>query len=105
MPLSRRYQEFAPGESSLFGIDMSFVLPPHVAIESATLQVFNNTFAPVAPTPDITVVGDVVIEGTCVYARLTGGVEGTDYAIRWTITDSDGNVFPRTALVLCSQTS
>jgi hypothetical protein len=36
---------------------------------------------------------------------LTGGVSGTDYQIKWTATDSAGNVWPRTALVLCADTS
>lgn len=104
MPLSRRYSpEVAPGESSLFGMDFSFVLPPGAVIVSASLVVLTNTFEP-THAPEWTV-GPVTIDGTAVYARLSGGVEGVDYQLRFTVTDSDRNVWPRTALVLCSLTS
>ena len=33
------------------------------------------------------------------------GVDGKDYQLRWSATDTSGNVFPRTALLLCAQTS
>lgn len=105
MPLSRRYSpEHPANESCLFGMDFSFVLPPNVAIVSAALDILTNTAPPVAAGGDWTI-DDIVIAGSAVYARLTGGVDGTDYQLRWTITDSDGNIFPRTALVLCAVTS
>lgn len=104
MPLTRRYSpEHPPNENCLFGMDFSFVLAPGAAIVSGQLDILVNEAPPVATT-DWTA-GDVQIEGSFVYARLTGGIEGVDYQIRWTITDSDGNTFQRTALVLCALTS
>ena len=104
MPLSRRYTpEFAPNESSIVGMDFSYVVPPGVGLESGTLSIFTNVAAPQAST-DFTV-GDVTVRGRVLYASLTGGVDGTDYQLRWQATDSSGNVWPRTALLLCAQTS
>lgn len=102
--LSCRYSALAPGESSIFAMDFSFVLVPGSSLVSGTLQVFLNTFAPAAPTVDIQVDG-LMVDGAIAHARLTGGAEGTDYQLRWIVTDTDGNVWPRTALLLCAQTS
>lgn len=104
MPLSRRYTpEFAPGESSIVGMDFSYVVPPGVGLSSGVLAVFTNVATPVNST-DFTV-GPVTVRGRTLYAQLSGGVDGTDYQLRWSATDSQGNVWPRTALLLCSQTS
>lgn len=105
MPVSRRYSpEWAPGDSSLVGIDASFLLPPGTQIASATLTVFQNTFAPAEASADFTV-GNAQVAGRTAYALLSGGTEGTDYQLRWKITDTDGSIWNRTALMLCSQTS
>ena len=104
MPLSRRYTpEFCPGESCLIGMDFSFVIPPGVGIASGRLDIFNNDAAAEDSTDFH--VGQVTVLGRVLYARLTGGVDGTDYQLRWTATDTNGNIFPRTALLLCAQTS
>lgn len=104
MPLSRRYTpEFCPGEQSNIGLDFSYVIPPGVGINAGTLKVFTNVANPAAST-DFTV-GEVTVLGRSLYASLSGGVDGTDYQLRWTATDTDGNVWPRTALLLCAQTS
>lgn len=104
MPLTRRYSpEHPPSESCLFGMDFSFVLAPNTTIVAAHIDILVNEAPPIA-TKDWTI-GAVEIEGAFVFARLTGGVEGVDYQIRWTVTDSDGNIFPRTALCLCALTS
>lgn len=104
MSLSLRYTPaFAPGESSIVGMDFSYLVPPGVGIESAALQVFTNTVAP-ALSSDFTV-GTVGWRGRTLYARLSGGVDGTDYQVRWTATDTNGNIWPRTALMLCAETS
>ena len=104
MPLSRRYTpEFCPGESCLIGMDFSFVIPPGVGIASGQLDIVNNDAAAEDST-DFTV-GEVTVLGRVLYAQLTGGVDGTDYQLRWTATDTNGNIFPRTALLLCAQTS
>lgn len=103
--LARRFSALAPGESSIFAMDFSFVLPPGAGLASVGLQIFQNTFSPPGPTVDIKIVGDVMVEGTRAIARLVGGVEGVDYQLRWVAADQDGNSWIRTALVLCTQTS
>jgi hypothetical protein len=104
MPLSRRYTpEFCPGESCMIGLDFSYVIPPGVGISAGALQIFTNVATPVAST-DFTV-GEVTVRGRALYASLSGGVDGTDYQLRWTATDTAGNIWPRTALLLCAQTS
>lgn len=104
MPLTRRYSpETPPGEKSVFGMDFSFLVPPGVGLESGTLTIWTNVATPVQST-DFTI-GAVSVRGRVLYATVSGGVEGKDYQLRWIATDTDGNVWPRTALVLCSQTS
>jgi hypothetical protein len=105
VPLSRRYTpEHPPGESCLFGLDYSFLVPPGVGLASGAVEIWTNTPGDVQPSSDWTI-GEVNIEGRTVFARLSGGIEGTDYQIRWIVTDTQGNEWPRTALVLCAQTS
>jgi hypothetical protein len=105
MPLSRRYTpEHPPGESCLFGMDYSFVLPPGVGIASGTLDIQRNTNPPVEAVNDWSM-GQILNRGRALYCRLQGGVEGVDYQLRWTAYDTQGNTWPRTALILCAQTS
>lgn len=105
MPLSRRYTPEHPSdEVCMFGLDYSFVIPPGVGIASGTLLIFTNTVPPVAADGDWTI-GPVTVRGRAVYAQLSGGIEGEDYQLRWSVTDTAGNVFPRTTLILCAQTS
>ena len=50
----------------------------------------------------------VAVQGRLLYATVTAipvGPDGVDYGLIWTATDTDGNVWPRTALVLCAYTS
>jgi hypothetical protein len=104
MPLSRRYSpEWAPGEQASIGIDFSFVIPPGVGISSGALAIFTNSAAPVSSS-DFTI-GPVTVQGRVIYASLSGGVAGTDYQLRWSAADTSGNVWPRTALLLCALTS
>lgn len=105
MPLSRRYTpEFAPGESCTIGLDYSYVIPPGVGIAAGELKIFTNVAVPVDVTANWTV-GEVTVRGRTMYAAVSGGVEGTDYQFRWQATDTAGNIWPRTALCLCAQTS
>ena len=104
MAITRRYQpEHPPGESSLFAYDYSAVLPPGMGLTAATLAAYTNT-NPASPSNDFTI-GAVSVRGRMCWASISGGVEGTDYQLRWSATDSAGNVWPRTALILCAQTS
>lgn len=104
MPLTRRYSpEVPPGERSTFGMDFSFLVPPGVGLTSGTLTVWTNVAAP-TQSSDFTI-GTVSVRGRVLYATLQGGVEGKDYQLRWVATDTAGNVWPRTALALCAQTS
>ena len=50
-------------------------------------------------------VGEVTVRGRVLYASLFGGHDGIDYQLRWTATDTSGNVWPRTALLFCARTS
>jgi hypothetical protein len=105
MPLSRRYTpEHPPGESCNFGLDLSYILPPGVAVASGSLAIQTNTAAPVDATADWTI-GAVTVRGRAIYAMLSGGVAGTDYQLKWTALDTAGNTWPRTTLVLCADTS
>jgi hypothetical protein len=105
MPLTRRFQpEHPPGESCNFGLDFSFVIPPGVGIASGSLAIFTNTVPPAAADADWTK-GAVTVRGRAIYAMLSGGIEGKDYQLRWSATDTEGNVFPRTTLILVAQTS
>ena len=85
-------------------MDFSRILPPGVTITGGQLDIFKNVAPPVAADTDWTK-GPMASRGRVVYCNLTGGIEGTDYQLRWEIWDSSGNTFQRTALVLCAQTS
>ena len=105
MPLSRRYTpEHPPGEECNFGIDFSFIIPPGVGLCSGSLQILTNTAAPVDASAQWTI-GPVNVRGRALYAMLSGGVAGTDYQLKWTAIDTAGKTWPRTALVLCADTS
>jgi hypothetical protein len=105
MPLSRRYTpEHPAGESCLFGLDFSYVIPVGVGILSGQLDIFTNVVPPVVADTDWTK-GTVSVQGRVLYATLSGGVSGTDYLLRWTATDTDGNVWPRTGMILVADTS
>jgi hypothetical protein len=105
MPITRRYTpSFAPGEASLIGMDFSYVIPPGVGIASGILHFFNNLAVPVLADADFSI-GAVQVLGRVLYASISGGVEGKDYQVLWTATDTDGAIWPRTALMACAQTS
>jgi hypothetical protein len=105
MPLSRRYTPEKPSaEVCNFGMDYSFVIPPGVGISEGTLEIFTNTIEPADASADW-VIGEVQIQDRTLYATLGGGVDGQDYQLRWTATDTLGNVWPRTGLILIAETS
>jgi len=105
MPLTRRYiPEKDPAESCNFGLDYSFILPVGVGIESGTLDILTNTADPQEASSDFTIC-PVTPRGRAIYAMLSGGIAGRDYQLRWTATDTLGNVWPRTCLLLVAPTS
>lgn len=103
-PVKRYYPDHPSTELCYFGLDFSFVIPYGVGIVSGTLAIFTNGNPPVAADADWTV-QPVLVQGRAIYALLTGGVLGTDYQLRWLAADSAGSVWPRTALILCAETS
>lgn len=104
MSLTRRYHpEHAPGEDAIYGMDFSAIIPPGVGVQLGQVSIFTNAAVP-QPAPEL-VPGPVATRGRTVYARLAGGTEGVDYQVRWQVVDTAGNIWPRTALVLCAQTS
>lgn len=105
MSISRRYTpEFAPGESCNIGYDYSAIIPPGIGITAGTLSIYTNVAVPQDASADFTI-GAVNVLGRAIYARLSGGAEGKDYQLRWTATDSHGDVWPRTGVMLCARTS
>ena len=105
MPLSRRYSpEHPPAEACLFGYDFSPIIPPGLAVTIGEVTIFHND-ALAQPADADWVVGPVQIVDRTVYAQLNGGIEGKDYQVRWMAIDTAGNVWRRTGLILCAQTS
>lgn len=100
--LLRRYQpSHPPGETCVFAMDFSFLVPRLRVLTAAALAIFTNTATSANAVGDWTV-GPVGIDGRRVHALLAGGKAGTDYRLVWTVTVSDGSVWPRTGLMLCS---
>ena len=109
MPLSRRYHpEFDANEVCTIGMSFEYVIPPGVGITSGSTNIYTNTMPPIGADGDFgRAAGDPVqVIGRTVYIPgFTGGIPGTDYVILWFATDTDGNVCPRSALLLCALTS
>lgn len=104
MALSRRYHpEWPPGESSYIGIDLSSLLPPGVVLTSAELTIVVNV-NPVQQQTDFAQ-DAVIVSGRQAWARIAGGHQGRDYQAIWTVADSQGHTWERTALLLCGQTA
>ena len=102
--LSRRYMPAHPaGEQCDFAMSFDAVIPPGVGITAGALEIWTNVIPPVLSS-DFSV-GPVSVIGRALYATLSGGVDGTDYQLMWTATDTEGNVWPRTGLCLCATTS
>jgi hypothetical protein len=105
MPISRRYSpEAAPGETCVYGLDFAPVIPPGVGIAAGKLSIFTNVSPPAAADADWTASAVTWIDRT-LYATLSGGKTGTDYILTWTATDTQGNIWPRSSLLLVAPTS
>jgi hypothetical protein len=104
MSLATRYLPPKPqSESAIFIADFANLIPTGIGISACALLIQTNQSVP-QPAPEWTQ-GPISIQGSRVWATLSGGTDGVDYQLRWTITDSVGNVWPRTLLVLCAETS
>jgi hypothetical protein len=102
--LSLRYHPPHPdGEECVFGMNFDNVIPPGVGIVRGKLEIDTNTVPPFASTDWEQ--GKVTVVNRTLYATLSGGVDGTDYILNWTATDTDGNIWPRSALCLTVQRS
>ena len=106
MPVTRRYvPEHPPGEQCLFGLDFSPIIPVGVGVKSGTLTIAHNGSDVIDDADGDWEIGPVLVRGRAIYAMLTGGVLGMDYMLHWVATDTEGNVWPRVALILCGFTS
>ncbi|HEX3522724.1 MAG TPA: hypothetical protein VHT52_11635 [Stellaceae bacterium] len=113
--LIRRYTpSHPPGETAIFGMDFSEVIPLGAAIAQQDagipelgnrLLIYTNLVPPTPADGDWNWNGQLLVRGRALYATLSGGVLGTDYQLRWTAVDTLGNVWPRTGLCLCATTS
>jgi hypothetical protein len=75
-----------------------------VGITAGKLAIFTNTSPPNPADTDWTV-SAVTWIGRTLYATLSGGITGTDYILTWTATDTQGNIWPRSSLLLVAPTS
>ena len=100
---NRYYQPHPAGQSLVYGMDFSNILPPGVTIAQGTVLFQYNTVPPTTAV-DISAAG-LPIEGRRLYATITGGTAGRDYRLNWQGTDSLGNIWNRTVLLLCASTS
>jgi hypothetical protein len=101
--LTRRYvPSIAPGETAVFGIDYSAVIPLGIDIASGTLEILR-----LGGIADDVTAGPVSWRDRALYATVSAvaGADGFDYQLLWTAIDTDGNIWPRTALLLCSRTA
>ena len=135
MPLTRRYTpEWSSGDQGRIGMDFSEIVTPAFAIKPSgkdgggnplpRLEIWTNLAQPVqtggwnSTTQTIMNASDwdmdatwgdagsgVIVVGRAVYAFVFGGNPGVDYQFRWTVTDSFGNSFQRTGLLLVAPTS
>lgn len=104
MAIARRYRpNWPPAESSIIGMDFSPLLPPGIILTQVTLTILLNQ-SPTLPSSDFTQ-GVISTDGRRAWCLLAGGNAGIDYQCRWQVTDSLGQGWIRTALLLCAATS
>lgn len=104
MSINNRYYPPQPvGQSIVYGMDFSNILPPGVTLAQGTVGIQYNTVPPTTAL-DLTAT-DLPIQGRRLYATISGGTAGRDYRLTWQGTDSLGNTWFRTVLLLCAATS
>lgn len=104
MSVSQRYQPGHPqGQTAVYALDLSPMLPPGMGILTADAQILTNS---VPPQTDTAInLSDPGFRGRVVWATIQGGTAGQDYLIVWTITDNANNVWLLSTLLLCAATS
>lgn len=104
MSINDRYEPSHPaGQVIAYGMDFSAILPPGVGIDQGTVLIQYNTVPPTSAF-DLSATG-LPVAGRRLYATISGGTAGRDYRLQWQATDSLGNIWFRTALLLCAATS
>lgn len=104
MAVSKRYQPSHPaGQTAIYAVDFSNILPPGVGLTMPAVQLFINTTPPGLPVGITTASGG--FRGRQVWITIQGGVSGTDYLIQWTVNDTQNNTWIITAALLCAATS
>lgn len=104
MALSQRYKPSHPAGSSVtYGVDFSFILPPGVGVTMPAVQIQTNTVPPGLASGISTSGGGYA--GRRLWIVITGGVSGTDYIVTWSFSDTQGNAWVRSFLLLCAPTS
>lgn len=104
MAVSQRYKPSHPaGQSAVYAVDFSNMLPPGVGLSQPGVIIQTNTVPPGLAT-GITVTGGG-FRGRLVWITITGGTSGQDYLITWTVGDTSSNTWVITALLLCAATS
>ena len=102
VPFNNRYRPgHQPGDQAVYGRDFWRELPWGITIANVALQIFFHYAQPELAGGDWNIVGAPANAGRTVYATLNGGVRGFDYELRWSVTDSEGGVWTRSALLLC----
>lgn len=104
MAVSRRYTPSHPqGQSAVYAIDLSPMLPPGLGIQTADAQILTNTVPPQSD-PAINL-GNPEFKGRLAWATIQGGTSGQDYLVAWTIVDNASNIWLITFALLCAATS
>lgn len=104
MAISRRYQPTHPaGQSRVYGLDMSAVLPPGIGVTQPGVTFQTNTTPPGIATGISSSGGG--FGARRLWVTITGGVAGTDYIVTWSFQDTQGNAWVRSILLLCAPTS
>ena len=103
MAISRRYLTWPPGEQTYVGMDFSNCIPPGVTLTAASLSIVTNT-NPAHATTDFQQ-QPCEVASRQAWCFITGGAEGTDYQLRWQVSDSHGHTWNRAATMLCAEQS
>jgi hypothetical protein len=101
----QRYRTHPPDETAVFMMDFSLVIGRGIGLGSPALTFWTNTVPPVQADADWTVYKAPAVLKRQIYATLGGGLDGSDYQLRWTVADTQGNSWARTTLCLVARTT